>query len=66
MDNLPDTIYRAKGFVCFSDGSALFNYVAGRAELEEFAADKTELVFIGRELSAIRESLLQRLAECEE
>jgi G3E family GTPase len=66
VGNLPDTVYRAKGFVCFVDGSALFNYVAGRAELEAFVADKTELVFIGRELSGIREHLLQRLVDCEE
>jgi G3E family GTPase len=66
VENMPGAVYRAKGFICFADGSALFNYVAGRAELEAFAADKTELVFIGRELSVIRESLLQSLAACEE
>ncbi len=66
VNNLPENIYRAKGFICFADGPALFNYVAGRAELEEFPADKTELVFIGRGLSGIRESLLQGLLKCEE
>ncbi len=66
MEGLPEAVYRAKGFVCFADGSSLFNYVAGRAELEEFPADKTELVFIGRGLSSVGESLRQRLTECEE
>ncbi len=40
-------IIRAKGFVAFDDGSYLFNYVNGRHDFEKFAADKTELVFIG-------------------
>lgn len=66
VNNLPESIYRAKGFVRFTDGPALFNYVAGRAELEDFPAGKTELVFIGRGLSAIRDSLLRGLAECGE
>jgi G3E family GTPase len=66
VDRLPEDVYRAKGFVCFTDGPALFNYVAGRAELEEFAADKTELVFIGRGLSETRELLLKGLSGCEE
>ncbi len=66
VECLPETVYRAKGFVRFDDGSSLFNYVAGRAELEEFPANKTELVFIGRGISGIGESLLQGLAACEE
>ena len=65
-ENLPETVYRAKGFVCFADGPALFNYVAGRAELEEFPADKTELVFIGRGISKIGESLVRKMESCEE
>jgi G3E family GTPase len=39
-------IYRAKGFVRFSEGPYLFNYVAGRWELEPFREEKTALVFI--------------------
>ncbi len=66
VNSLPENVYRAKGFVCFGDGSALFNYVAGRAELEEFPAERTELVFIGRDLSEAKDSLLQRLAGCVE
>jgi G3E family GTPase len=66
VESMPDTVYRAKGFVRFADGPALFNYVAGRAELEEFPADKTELVFIGRGLSKIGESLVRKMESCEE
>ena len=47
-------------------GTFLFNYVAGRADLEEFADEKTRLVFIGRALENCREEILQRLRECEE
>jgi G3E family GTPase len=66
VESMPETVYRAKGFVRFADGTALFNYVAGRAELEEFPADKTELVFIGRGLSKIAKSLVRRMESCEE
>jgi G3E family GTPase len=30
----PPSVFRAKGFVRFHDGGRLFNYVAGRADLE--------------------------------
>ncbi len=43
-------VIRAKGFVAFDDGSYLFNYVNGRHDFEKFAAEKTELVFIGEKL----------------
>jgi len=66
VDGLPEQVYRAKGFIRFSDGSALFNFVAGRAELEDFPAERTELVFIGRGLAAMGESLRKDLAACGE
>lgn len=62
---LPTAIYRAKGFVRFPEGSYLFNYVTGRWELEEFAAQKTELVFIGQGASDDRETIVNRLRACE-
>ncbi|RMG44887.1 MAG: GTP-binding protein [Acidobacteria bacterium] len=62
---LPTTIYRAKGFVRFPEGSYLLNYVAGRWELEEFAAQKTELVFIGQSVSDDQQTILHRLRACE-
>lgn len=64
-DSLED-IYRAKGFVCFPEGTYLFNFVAGRWELEPFAQEKTELVFIGKQLSARKAEILSRLHSCEQ
>jgi len=51
-DALPGNVIRAKGFVRFFDGAQLFNFVAGRWELEPFEADRTELVFIGKNIAA--------------
>ncbi len=65
VDGLPPAIYRAKGFVRFIGADCLFNFVAGRWELEPFEADQTELVFIGREADEARASLLSKLQECE-
>lgn len=55
---------RAKGFIRFADGAQLFNFVAGRWELEPFEFDRTELVFIGRNIGAEREAILRALDEC--
>jgi G3E family GTPase len=64
-DSLPANIIRAKGFVCFADGWQLFNFVAGRWDLEPFDGDRTELVFIGREIAVEKEEILDRLKKCE-
>lgn len=64
ISRLPETIYRAKGFVRFDGGTFLFNYVTGRVDLEEFSADTTQLVFIGREIGKIREEIMGRLSDC--
>lgn len=66
ISDLPPSVYRAKGFTCFCDGGCyLFNYVGGRSDLEEFHAEVTELVFIGRSLETVREAILDRLRGCE-
>jgi len=65
VSELPPSIYRAKGFVCIDGRGRLFNYVVGRVDLEGFESDKTQLVFIGRNLMEDRESILNRLRECE-
>ncbi len=62
---LPESVYRAKGFVRFRDSTYLFNYVVGRSDLEKFDADTTQLVFIGRRLENVRGEILARLKECE-
>jgi hypothetical protein len=54
-------VVRAKGFIRFADGGQLFNFVAGRWELEPFEFDRTELVFIGRNIAAEKEAILHAL-----
>jgi len=58
-------VYRAKGFVRFPEGSYLFNFVAGRWELEPFHEEKTALVFIGKGLESERPRILEELRKCE-
>ena len=61
---LPANVIRAKGFVLLPDGGQLFNFVASRWELEPFEADRTELVFIGKNVTAQEPVLLRALDEC--
>ncbi|MBI4018312.1 MAG: GTP-binding protein [Candidatus Aenigmarchaeota archaeon] len=66
-EKIPGNIYRAKGFVRFSDGAYLFNFVAGRWSLEKFSGDeKTSLVFIGTNAKASEEEIAKALKACEE
>lgn len=62
---LPPSVFRAKGFVRFRDGTRLFNYVAGRAELEEFPGEETRLVFIGPAVENDRTAIFGLLGKCE-
>jgi hypothetical protein len=57
-------VVRAKGFIRFPDGAQLFNFVAGRWELEPFEFDRTELVFIGKNIAAERSAILGALDGC--
>jgi G3E family GTPase len=61
---MPASVVRAKGFIRFRDGAQLFNFVAGRWELEPFESDRTELVFIGRNIAADRSAILGALDGC--
>jgi G3E family GTPase len=63
-DSLPANVHRAKGFVRFSDGAQLFNFVAGRWDLEPFESAETALVFIGKEIAAQKSAILRGLEEC--
>ena len=63
-DGLPARVLRAKGFVRFTDSAQLFNFVAGRWDLEPFEAGRTELVFIGKNIAAQKEPILDALNEC--
>ncbi len=62
---LPEDLIRAKGFVRLEDGGRLFNYVAGRADFEEFNVERTELVFIGHNMDRLRPEIENRLHDCE-
>lgn len=64
-DSLAPEVYRAKGFVQFSQGSYLFNYVAGRWELEPFVQEGTQLVFIGKQIRDRSSDILARFKPCE-
>ena len=63
-NNLPARVVRAKGFIRFTDGTQLFNFVTGRWELEPFESDCTEVVFIGRAIAAEKQSIIDALTEC--
>src|SRR5262249_8967484 len=62
--SLPGSVVRAKGFIRFADGAQLFNFVAGRWELEAFESDRTELVFIGKNIAAEQEAIVHALNGC--
>ncbi len=64
-DALAGMVYRAKGFVRFPQGTSLFNFVAGRWELEPFPADRAALVFIGTHARQHKEKILEGLRACE-
>ncbi len=61
--NLSKEIYRAKGFINLDKKFYLFNFVAQKYSLEEFKADKTELVFIGENVNKIKEKILKQLSD---
>src|SRR6476469_3271361 len=62
---LPSSVVRAKGFIRFADGAQLFNFVAGRWELEAFEVDRTQLVFIGNRIVVEKQTILSALRQCE-
>ena len=64
-NGLPTSVVRAKGFIRLADGGQLFNFVAGRWELEPFETDCTELVFIGKNIAAQKGKILDALKKCE-
>ena len=64
-NSLPASVVRAKGFIRFTDGTQLFNFVTGRWELEPFESDCTEVVFIGRNVSGEKDAIVRVLKQCE-
>ncbi|KJH70408.1 CobW family GTP-binding protein [Aliterella atlantica] len=65
-DNLGEDVTRAKGFVRFPENTYLFNFVAGRWDLEEFTSEQTELVFIGKKIGDRQTEIVNRLKSCEQ
>ena len=65
IKNMPKNVYRAKGFIKSGEGDFLFNYVAGRHELEEFKAEKTELVFIGQDVDKYKDKIILKLEKAQ-
>ena len=63
-NGLPASMIRAKGLIRFADGVQLFNFVAGRWELEPFESDRTEVVFIGKNIAAEKQVIFRALNEC--
>jgi G3E family GTPase len=63
-DGLSTSVLRAKGFVRFANSAQLFNFVAGRWDFEPFESERTELVFIGKNITAQKEAILRGLNEC--
>jgi G3E family GTPase len=66
VEKFNEGIWRAKGFVRFPEGTYLFNYVAGRWDLEAFAAKPTMLVFIGTHVTRQKAELIEALKRCEQ
>jgi G3E family GTPase len=65
VDSLPVSVLRAKGFIRFPNGAHLFNFVAGRSDLEPFQSDRTELVFIGEKIAPAKAAIVEALKKCE-
>ncbi len=61
IKELPKEVYRLKGFIKLDNKFYLLNYVAQKYSLEEFKADKTQLVFIGENINKFKEKVLKQL-----
>ena len=64
IESLPKEIYRCKGFFGTGKGGFLVNYVAGRYTIEEFDCYRTELVFIGKGISGLRDGVIKEIERC--
>lgn len=71
LANLPEMIYRVKGFVRFSDETQpfLLNFTCGRYHLVPFVGTNdfhstTQMVFVGRQMGECRQEILESLSRC--
>ncbi len=60
----PEAVYRAKGFVRIEGRLWLFNYVAGRWQLDPVAEGQPSLVWIGPQVDRFAHQILTRLEGC--
>lgn len=75
LKKLPSSVYRAKGIVRFDESSpfaSLFNYTCGRFDFEWYRIPDRSLdhfvnqgIFIGKNIQAMRQQILEKLAQCE-
>jgi hypothetical protein len=61
IKKLPKEVYRLKGFIKLDNKFYLINYVAQKYSLDEFKAEKTQLVFIGENINKVKENILKQL-----
>ncbi|RJQ72382.1 MAG: GTP-binding protein [Desulfobacteraceae bacterium] len=61
---LGERVVRAKGFLKTPQGGFLYNQVVSRWELEPFAAERTQLVFIGWDLDNVQAEVVRHLNHC--
>ena len=60
----PEEVYRAKGFVRLEDGLWLFNYVAGRWQLDPVGEGRPGVVWIGPGIEGLAAAIVARLEAC--
>ena len=65
VSNIPDDIYRMKGFVKFEEGSYFINFVNGRHDISKIDDCSSKLVFIGTGISKHEENVIKDLNNCE-
>jgi G3E family GTPase len=64
VSSIPREIYRAKGYIEFTDGVYLFNFVSGRHHLSKEGDGKTEIVFIGQGIAHLEQHVISGLEKC--
>lgn len=62
LPSVPKEIYRLKGFIKTDKGDYLINFVNGRFTIEEFSCEKTELVFIGKDINKFSQIIFNDLS----
>lgn len=60
----PEQIYRAKGYVRLDGEPLLFNYVAGRWQLDSCQETESGLVWIGPDIETYRRAIIAAMEEC--